>query len=180
MITSISPIDGRYGSKCDDLRAICSEFGLIRYRVAVEISWLELLADDPEIPEVAPLSAVAREVLSRLREDFALADAERIKEIEQVTNHDVKAVEYWIKEQLAPHDELAACSEFVHFACTSEDINNLSYALMLRDALDAVVLPSLDTVIAAVSEQALELAATPDDPGESCSFLAWATASCNS
>ncbi|MET3998750.1 adenylosuccinate lyase [Marinobacterium sp. MBR-109] len=135
-LTAVSPVDGRYGSKTADLRAVFSEFGLIRFRVQVEIRWLQQLAAHPQIVEVPALSEAANAQLNRIVDEFGVEHAERIKEIERTTNHDVKAVEYFIKEQIADNAELAAISEFVHFACTSEDINNLSHALMLRHGVE--------------------------------------------
>ncbi len=135
-LTAVSPVDGRYGSKTADLRAVFSEFGLIRFRVQVEIRWLQQLASHPQIQEVPALSAEANALLDNLVDNFSVEHAERIKEIERTTNHDVKAVEYFIKEQIADNAELMAVNEFVHFACTSEDINNLSHALMLRHGVE--------------------------------------------
>jgi len=135
-LTAVSPVDGRYGSKTADLRAVFSEFGLIRFRVQVEIRWLQQLAAHPQIQEVPALSAEANALLDSLVDNFSVEHAERIKEIERTTNHDVKAVEYFIKEQIADNAELMAINEFVHFACTSEDINNLSHALMLRHGVE--------------------------------------------
>jgi adenylosuccinate lyase len=143
-LTALSPLDGRYASKVAALRPVFSEFGLMHRRVRVELHWLLALADDAAIAEVPPLSAAARRELLAIDEGFGEADAARIKEIERTTNHDVKAVEYFIKERIVGKPALAACMEFVHFACTSEDINNLAYALMLRDARDGVLLPALD------------------------------------
>ena len=120
-LTAVSPIDGRYGSKCQSLRAIFSEFGLIHCRVRVEIEWLQQLAEHQQIPEVPALSEEDNEFLSQLADNFCEADAQKIKDIEATTNHDVKAVEYWIKDQLSGRPALEAISEFVHFACTSED-----------------------------------------------------------
>ena len=133
-LTALSPLDGRYASKLDALRPVFSEFGLIQRRVAVEIAWLEALCDSPAIPEARSLTAAERELLKNLADGFSMEDARRVKAIESVTNHDVKAVEYFIKEKLAG-TPLEALGEFVHFACTSEDINNLAHALMLRDGL---------------------------------------------
>jgi len=133
-LTALSPLDGRYASKLDALRPIFSEFGLIQRRVAVEIAWLQALCDSPSIPEARNLSASEREFLQRLASSFSTDDARRVKSIESVTNHDVKAIEYFIKEKLAG-TPLEALGEFVHFACTSEDINNMAHALMLRDGL---------------------------------------------
>ncbi len=160
-LLAISPLDGRYEAKLDDLRPIVSEFGLIRYRVIVEIRWLEALAAAPGIPEVPALSDGASAHLDALLADFSPKDAAAIRQIEATTNHDVKAVEYWIKDKLGAHAELAALLEFVHFACTSEDINNLSYALMLRDARNEVVLPEIDRIIAALRELAGQHADLP-------------------
>ena len=145
-LTAVSPIDGRYSSKTESLRNVFSEYGLIRYRVIVEVRWLQYLAKDPAITEVAPFSTAANSILDQLVNDFTLEQALRIKEIERTTNHDVKAVEYLIKETIADNAELSAVSEFVHFACTSEDINNLSHALMLKEGRDNIVLPALQEI----------------------------------
>ena len=145
-LTAVSPIDGRYSGKTDSLRNVFSEYGLIRYRVIVEVRWLQHLSQHPAIPEVAPFSAAANSLLEQLVNDFTLEQALRIKEIERTTNHDVKAVEYLIKETIADNAELNAVSEFVHFACTSEDINNLSHALMLKEGRDNIVLPALQEI----------------------------------
>ncbi|WP_110667522.1 adenylosuccinate lyase [Salinicola halophilus] len=152
-LTALSPVDGRYASKAEPLREHFSEFGLIRARVTVEVRWLERLAAHPGIPEVPALSTEAQTFLDRLIADFSLDDAARIKTIERTTNHDVKAVEYFIKEAIADQAELHAITEFVHFACTSEDINNLSYALMMRDGLNAL-LPTMQRVHDAIAELA--------------------------
>ena len=133
-LTAISPIDGRYGSKTVELRAVFSEYGLIRRRVEVEIRWLQCLAGHPEITGLAGLSPAAHRELEAVIRDFSETDAGRIKEIEKTTNHDVKAVEYFIRETISGNDELRPWSPFVHFACTSEDINNLSQGLMLAGA----------------------------------------------
>ncbi|NLB14593.1 MAG: adenylosuccinate lyase [Gammaproteobacteria bacterium] len=146
-LTALSPLDGRYAGKVTALRPIFSEFGLMHNRVKVEIAWLILLADTPQIAEVPALSPAARQFLQAIADDFSEADGARIKAIEATTNHDVKAVEYFIKEKIAEHLELGAAKEFVHFACTSEDINNLAYGLMLRDAREQVLLPALDAII---------------------------------
>ena len=158
-LLALSPLDGRYAAKTEVLRPIFSEYGLMHRRVRVELAWLLALADEPEIGEVPALSAAARAALLAIDEAFSEADAARIKVIERTTNHDVKAVEYFIKEKIAGNAELAAIKEFIHFACTSEDINNLAYALMLRDARDGVLLPTLDSVIAKLSEMAHAYAA---------------------
>ena len=146
-LTAVSPIDGRYGAKTDDFRAVFSEYGLIKYRVLVEVRWLQHLAAHPQIEEVPELSAEMQGFLEQLLDNFSAEQAARIKGIEQTTNHDVKAVEYFLKECFADQPELAAVSEFVHFACTSEDINNLSHALMLREGRDEVLLPQLNQVL---------------------------------
>ncbi len=160
-LLAISPLDGRYRSKLDDLRPIVSEFGLIRFRVLVEIRWLEALAAAPPISEVPPFSDAARVRLESLLADFSPGDAAAIRDIEATTNHDVKAVEYWIKDQLGSHPELAASLEFVHFACTSEDINNLAYALMLKTARDEILLPEIDRLIETLRALAAEHADRP-------------------
>jgi adenylosuccinate lyase len=143
-LLALSPLDGRYAGKCDALRPIFSEFGLIHARVRVEVEWLLALAAEPGIVELAPFSAGAAARLRKLADDFSVDDATRVKAIERTTNHDVKAVEYFLKERLQGDAELGPALEFVHFACTSEDINNLSYALMLAHARSAVLLPALD------------------------------------
>jgi len=160
-LTALSPLDGRYAAKVEALRPIFSEYGLMKRRVLVEVHWLLALADAKEIAEVARFSAEARTVLLAIAEKFSVDDAARIKDIERTTNHDVKAVEYFIKERIAGNAELAKAAEFVHFACTSEDINNLAYALMLRDARAEVLLPTLDAVIARLREMAHAFAAQP-------------------
>ncbi|MFL9584998.1 adenylosuccinate lyase [Stenotrophomonas sp. AB1(2024)] len=147
-LLALSPLDGRYAGKVDALRPIFSEYGLIKARVKVEVEWLLALANEPGIAELAPFPAAATARLRALADDFAPAHAARVKEIERTTNHDVKAVEYFIKEQLKDDAELAPALEFVHFACTSEDINNLSYGLMLEEARRTVLLPSLDDIAA--------------------------------
>ncbi|GAB3307811.1 adenylosuccinate lyase [Haliea atlantica] len=160
-LTAVSPIDGRYGNKTDSLRAVFSEHGLIQRRVLVEVRWLQQLAALPGIPEVPALSNAANAYLENLLDNFSVQDSQRIKDIEATTNHDVKAVEYFIKERLAEQAELAAISEFVHFACTSEDINNLSHALMLRDGMQQVLLPAMQSVVEALTDLAEEHAAVP-------------------
>ncbi|ODS23080.1 adenylosuccinate lyase [Candidatus Endobugula sertula] len=150
-LTAISPIDGRYGSKTNDYRPIFSEYGLIRCRVEVEIRWLQQLAAHPQITEVPALSRSANQTLEQFIIQFDESHAQHIKDIEKTTNHDVKAVEYFIKEQLEDHEELSAIKEFVHFACTSEDINNLSHALMLkvgRTTLSTQLTGIIDTMTA--------------------------------
>jgi len=160
-LTAVSPLDGRYGSKTADLRPHFSEYGLIRNRVKVEIAWYKALAAEPAIAEVPALSGEGEAFLDRILTNFGLADAQRIKEIEATTNHDVKAVEYYLKERAADSAEIRAGSEFFHFACTSEDINNLAHALMLREARDEVLLPAADGLVAKLREQAHAWAAEP-------------------
>jgi adenylosuccinate lyase len=160
-LTAISPVDGRYGSKVSVFRDIFSEYGLIRNRVTVELRWLQKLAAHPGITEVPAFSAGANQFLDRMISEFNLADAERIKGIERTTNHDVKAVEYFIKEKIAEVPELHAVTEFVHFACTSEDINNLSHALMLREGLDHGLLPAMERIVDRLAELAHEHAEQP-------------------
>lgn len=149
-LLALSPLDGRYAGKVDALRPIFSEYGLIKARVKVEVEWLLALANEPGIIELAPFAPAAAARLRALADGFAPAHAARVKEIERTTNHDVKAVEYFIKEQLKDDAELAPALEFVHFACTSEDINNLSYGLMLEQARREVLLPSLDGIAASL------------------------------
>jgi adenylosuccinate lyase len=161
VLTALSPLDGRYASKVGALRPIFSEFGLMHRRVQVEVEWLLALAAEPKIAELPPFGAAQVATLKAIAENFNEADGERIKAIEATTNHDVKAVEYFIKEKIGADAGLAQAKEFVHFACTSEDINNLSYALMLRDARSQVLLPQLDAVIAKLREMAHANAALP-------------------
>jgi len=160
-LTAISPIDGRYRSKAADLSDYFSEFALIRYRVIVEVRWLQQLTAHPAITEAPALGAEANAALEDIIANFSIEDAMRVKEIESTTNHDVKAVEYFLKEKVASRTDLAAQMEFVHFACTSEDINNLSYALMLRDGRDQVMLPLMQQVIDRLRQLAHEHAAQP-------------------
>jgi adenylosuccinate lyase len=159
-LTAISPIDGRYASKVEDLRPIFSEFGLIRFRVQVEVRWLQALAKHKQITEVPNFSATANKALDTIVTDFSEADAQRVKDIESTTNHDVKAVEYFLKEKIADNAELNAVSEFIHFACTSEDINNLSYALMLKEGRAAIA-PQMIESIDALKTLAKDNAAQP-------------------
>ena len=160
-LLALSPLDGRYAGKVAALRPIFSEFGLIRARVRVEVEWLLALADEPGIVELEPLAPDAAARLRKLAEDFGVADAARVKEIEATTNHDVKAVEYFIKEKLKDDAGLAPALEFVHFACTSEDINNLSYSLMLSQARANVLVPALDSLMSTLRAMAHEHAALP-------------------
>jgi len=160
-LTALSPLDGRYAAKVETLRPIFSEFGLIKRRVLVEVRWLLALAEEKAVAEVGSISDGTRQYLMTLADGFSSQDGERVKTIEATTNHDVKAVEYWLKEKIGAHAELGTAKEFVHFACTSEDINNLAYALMLRDARDSVLLPSIDKTIAKLREMAHAFAAQP-------------------
>ncbi|MBI0031861.1 adenylosuccinate lyase [Gilliamella sp. B14384G15] len=155
-LTALSPIDGRYGEKTTQLRTIFSEYGLLKYRVQVEVRWLQKLASQENIPEVPALSQLATEHLNQIIENFNEQDAKRIKEIERTTNHDVKAVEYFLKEKVSSNEELHAINEFIHFACTSEDINNLSHALMLKTARETVLLPYWQQLIDKITSQAKE------------------------
>ena len=160
-LTALSPLDGRYHDKVADLRPLFSEFGLMQQRVRVEVLWLKALAAHSAIGEVTALSSGAQRKLDDIVEQFSLQDAHRIKNIERTTNHDVKAVEYFLKEKIADHRELTAASEFIHFACTSEDINNLAYGLMLSSARATVVLPQMDTIIRAITDLAHRYADLP-------------------
>ena len=160
-LTAISPIDGRYSSKTEPLRVAFSEFGLIKHRVTVEVRWLQQLASHPDLKEIPPFSDSANEVLNQLVENFDEQKAQRIKEIERTTNHDVKAVEYFIKESIATNPELLAVSEFVHFACTSEDINNIAHALMLKEGRDQILLPQVGQIVHQLSELAHRYADVP-------------------
>ena len=160
-LTALSPLDGRYGSKVASLRPLFSEFGLIKHRVKIEIEWIKALAAAPAIKEVPVFSAATLAELDALAANLNEADAQEVKDIESITNHDVKAVEYFLKKRLANNAEVMRVSEFIHFACTSEDINNLSHALMLKTARDTVLLPALDKVITKLTEQAHALADLP-------------------
>ena len=160
-LTAVSPIDGRYGSKTEQLRTVFSEFGLIRYRVMVEVRWLQHLANHTGVTEVAPFSDEANAILNQLVDNFTVEQALRVKEIESTTNHDVKAVEYLLKETIADNAELNAVSEFIHFACTSEDINNLSHALMLKEGRDQIVIPTLQAIADKLAAMGRDFADAP-------------------
>jgi adenylosuccinate lyase len=160
-LRALSPADGRYADKVNGLRDIFSEYGLIRFRVLAEVRWLQCLADETSVPELAPLSSVMKDVLNHIVDDFSIDDAERVKEIESTTNHDVKAVEYLIRERLGDGPETDALKDFLHFGCTSEDINNVAYALMLRAARTDVVLPQMREVRARLQSMAREFAGLP-------------------
>jgi len=160
-LRALSPADGRYADKVGGLRDILSEYGLIRYRVLVEVRWLQWMADEPSITELTPLSSVMKDVLNDVVDRFTADDAERVKAIEATTNHDVKAVEYFIREKIGTGTESASLGEFIHFACTSEDINNLAYALMLRSAREDVLQPRMREVAAKLRSMGAEYAAVP-------------------
>jgi adenylosuccinate lyase len=160
-LTALSPLDGRYQDKVAALREHFSEYGLIRNRIRVEIAWLEALAQAPQLAEIPPFSAATRAELAALVEGFSVNDADQVKAIEARTNHDVKAMEYWLKERLGHNAEVMHVSEFIHFACTSEDINNMSHGLMLAEARGGVLLPALDRLIARLRDLAHELADAP-------------------
>ncbi len=158
---AISPLDGRYVNRVRPLSLIVSEFGLIKYRVLVEVKWLIRLSEDRSFAEIPTFSAEAKAKLLKIAENFSAENALQVKEIERTTNHDVKAVEYWIKEQIKDDEELAKCSEFIHFACTSEDINNLSYGLMFKEAINEIMIPQLENIVADLRKMAHENAAVP-------------------
>ena len=160
-LTALSPLDGRYSGQAEPLRAIFSEFGLMKARIKVELEWLKMLAAEPGIEEVKPFSAATIREIDDVIDNFSIQHGEEVKAIEARTNHDVKAIEYWLKERLSGNPEVMAASEFIHFACTSEDINNLSHALMLKTARNTVMLPAVDEVIAKLSQLAHDQAAIP-------------------
>ncbi len=160
-LRALSPADGRYADKVNGLRDIFSEYGLIRFRVLAEVRWLQCLADEPSVPELDPLSPVMKDVLNKLVDDFSLDDAERVKSIEATTNHDVKAVEYFIRERLGDGPETGPLKDFLHFGCTSEDINNIAYALMLRAARSEVVKPQMREVRTFLQSMARDYADLP-------------------
>ncbi|MBI3575898.1 MAG: adenylosuccinate lyase [Gammaproteobacteria bacterium] len=160
-LTAVSPLDGRYASATRALRPWFSEYGLIRLRVLVEVRWLQTLADHSKIKELAPFVPATVEQLRELAANFSASDAQRVKDIEATTNHDVKAIEYFLKEKVRGNRELEKAAEFIHFACTSEDINNLAYALMLKEARAAVLLPAMDKLIAAIETLAKNHADQP-------------------
>lgn len=159
-LTAISPVDGRYFDKTNALSEIFSEFGLIKYRVLIEVKWLQTMSENPDIPEVPKFSQQASDFLGDIATNFSLEDAQQVKEIERTTNHDVKAVEYFLKDKIKDNAELDAVSEFFHFACTSEDINNLSHALMLIDGRD-VLLVQMQNILSLISALAKDNAAIP-------------------
>lgn len=153
-LRALSPVDGRYAGKADALRDFFSEYGLIRFRTLVEVRWLQWLADVPAISELAPLKSVVKDMLNRIVDDFSIDDAKRIKTIEEKTKHDVKAVEYYLREKIGTGADIGPLGDFIHFGCTSEDINNLAYALMLRNARDEVLLPQIKKLNARLRKMA--------------------------
>ncbi len=160
-LTAISPVDGRYQNKTDVLRPIFSEYGLFRFRVLVEIEWLKKLSKNPNIKEIESFSASSILLLDNIKNNFSIDDAKQIKKIEKITNHDMKAVEYFIREKIQSDPKLKNVSQFIHFACTSEDINNLSYALMLKDARENILLPKLQKLIIILQEMSDSYASIP-------------------
>ena len=160
-LTAISPVDGRYQNKTDALRPIFSEYGLFRFRVLVEIEWLKKLSKNPNIKEIESFSASSISLLDNIKNNFSIDDAKQIKKIEKITNHDMKAVEYFIREKIQSDPKLKNVSQFIHFACTSEDINNLSYALMLKDARENILLPKLQKLIIILQEMSDSYASIP-------------------
>ena len=160
-LTAISPVDGRYQNKTDVLRPIFSEYGLFRFRVLVEIEWLKKLSKNPNIKEIESFSANSISLLDNIKNNFSIDDAKQIKKIEKITNHDMKAVEYFIREKIQSDPKLKNVSQFIHFACTSEDINNLSYALMLKDVRENILLPKLQKLIIILQEMSDSYASIP-------------------
>ena len=160
-LKALSPVDGRYAGKVDALRNICSEYGLIRFRVLVEVRWLQWLSDEPSIGELKPFSMLMKSVLNRIVDEFSVDDAQWIKKAEVKTNHDVKAVEYFVRDRLGTGSDVLNAGDFVHFGCTSEDVNNLAYALMLRSARDEVVVPAMKELVAKLRAMAIAHAEVP-------------------
>ena len=160
-LTAISPVDGRYQNKTDVLRPIFSEYGLFRYRVLVEVEWLKKLSKNSSIKEIESFSASSTSLLNNIKDNFSIVDAERIKEIEKTTNHDMKAVEYFIREKIQSDSKLKNISQFIHFACTSEDINNLSYALMLKDARESILAPKLQQLVTILEKMSADYSSIP-------------------
>ena len=160
-LTAISPVDGRYQNKTDALRPIFSEYGLFRYRVLVEVEWLKKLSKNSSIKEIESFSTSSTSLLNNIKDNFSIADAERIKEIEKTTNHDMKAVEYFIREKIQSDTKLKNISQFIHFACTSEDINNLSYALMLKDARVSILVPKLQQLVTILEKMSADYSSIP-------------------
>ena len=160
-LTAISPVDGRYQNKTDALRPIFSEYGLFRYRVLVEVEWLKKLSKNSSIKEIESFSASSTSLLNNIKDNFSIVDAERIKEIEKTTNHDMKAVEYFIREKIQSDSKLKNISQFIHFACTSEDINNLSYALMLKDVRESILVPKLQQLVSILEKMSAAYSSIP-------------------
>ena len=160
-LTAISPVDGRYQNKTDALRPIFSEYGLFRYRVLVEVEWLKKLSKNSSIKEIESFSASSTSLLNNIKDNFSIVDAERIKEIEKTTNHDMKAVEYFIREKIQSDTKLKNISQFIHFACTSEDINNLSYALMLKDVRESILVPKLQQLVSILEKMSADYSSIP-------------------
>ena len=160
-LTAISPVDGRYQNKTDALRPIFSEYGLFRYRVLVEVEWLKKLSKNSSIKEIESFSASSTSLLNNIKDNFSIVDAERIKEIEKTTNHDMKAVEYFIREKIQSDSKLKNISQFIHFACTSEDINNLSYALMLKDVRESILVPKLQQLVSILEKMSADYSSIP-------------------
>ena len=160
-LTAISPVDGRYQNKTDALRPIFSEYGLFRYRVLVEVEWLKKLSKNSSIKEIESFSASSTSLLNNIKDNFSIVDAERIKEIEKTTNHDMKAVEYFIREKIQSDSKLKNISQFIHFACTSEDINNLSYALMLKDVRESILVPKLQQLVTILEKMSADYSSIP-------------------
>ena len=160
-LTAISPVDGRYQNKTDALRPIFSEYGLFRYRVLVEVEWLKKLSKNSSIKEIESFSASSTLLLNNIKDNFSIVDAERIKEIEKTTNHDMKAVEYFIREKIQSDSKLKNISQFIHFACTSEDINNLSYALMLKDVRESILVPKLQQLVSILEKMSADYSSIP-------------------
>ncbi|MBQ9725024.1 MAG: adenylosuccinate lyase, partial [Neisseriaceae bacterium] len=160
-LTAISPLDGRYADKVDALRNVFSEYGLIKKRIFVEIQWFISLSRQPEIAELPPLSDEIIQEMNSVAAQFSVENAEEVKKIEETTNHDVKAVEYWLKKRFAHIPAVVSGSEFFHFACTSEDINNLSHALMLKEAAVSVLVPAIEEISGSLKNMAHSLASVP-------------------
>lgn len=160
-LTAISPIDGRYHDKVAELRPLFSEYGLFRFRVLIEICWLKTLASHDQIKEIGPFSEKINQQLDTIAQEFDLSDAQQIKKFELTTNHDIKAIEYFLKEKIKKNLELKNSSEFIHFACTSEDINNLAYALMLKEAAATCLIPSIQAIITQLKNLAHTYASSP-------------------
>ena len=160
-LLSLSPLDGRYKAKCEELSPFFSEYGLIFYRLRVEVEWLKTLCSCPKLVELSAFKSSDLQSLDSIIDEFSLEDAQRVKDIEKITNHDVKAVEYFLKEKLEKNADFKPLTEFIHFACTSEDINNLAYALMIKDSRDKVLLPVMREILERVSALARSYSKQP-------------------